>query len=119
MPNRRIPDHVKLLKGTFQPCRAQKPADPGLEPLPAPPRRLPPAVRRIWRELAQKGPHLRKSDQLIVEITANLIHQFRTDHNLQTARISLLMKCLGDMWMTPTTRHNIPPEPEPNPYDDF
>ena len=116
---RRTPDKLKLLKGTFQPCRAVKSANPSLEPLPPPPRHLAPEIRKVWRELAKKGPHLRMPDKFIVEIACHLLHEFRTEPAIQTARVALLNKLLGDLWLTPATRVNIPLPPEPNEYDDF
>lgn len=110
MPNRRIPTHVKLLKGTYLPCRAQKPADPGLEPLPEPTRRVPAGIRR-------QAPHVRASDQFMVEILASLMHEFRNYRQMQAARIGLILKLLGSLYMTPQRRQNIPPVPEPNEYD--
>ena len=82
-----------------------------------PNRRLSPEVRKVWREIARKAPHLRKPDQLMVEILAVLVHQFRTEPNMQTARIGLMMKTMADLWMTPATRVNIPLPPEPSEYD--
>jgi hypothetical protein len=119
MPNRRVSDQLKLIKGTYQPCRARKPCSDGLDPLPEPPRRLPAAVRRIWREIARTAPHLRKPDALIFEILCTLEHQMRTDPDMQSARISLLMKLMADCYLTPATRHHIPPEPEPGKFDEF
>jgi hypothetical protein len=119
MPSRRTSDKLKMIKGTFQPCRAVKPVDPSLEPLPPAPRRLPPEVRKVWREIAKKAPHLRKPDQFLVEILAVLTHQFRTEPKMQTARIGIMSKVMSDLWMTPATRVNIPLPPEPNEYDEF
>jgi hypothetical protein len=130
MPRRRTPTAMKLLKGTYQPCRAPKSAvssleqpnksvDPAQLPLPPAPRRLDPEIRKVWREIAKKAPHLRKPDQFIVEILCHLMHQFRTEPDIQTARISLINKLLADLWMTPQTRMNIPPQPKPGEYDEF
>jgi len=120
MPNRRVPDKLKLLKGTFQPCRAQKTMPDGLEPLPEPPRRLSPEIRKIWRDISRKAPHLRKPDQFYVELTAVLYHQFITDRGMQTARVSILTKMLHDLGLTPLGRKNFPAESqEPNPFDEF
>ena len=114
---RRTSDKLKLLKGTFQPCRAVKPADPSLEPLPEPPRRISPEVRKIWRDIGRQAPHLRKPDQFHVEILANLVHEFRTDTTMQSARIGLMLKIMGDLYMTPASRVNIPVETSE--YDEF
>ena len=116
---RRTSDKLKVVKGTYQPCRAQKRVDPALLPLPAPPRHLPPELRKIWRELAKKAPHLRKPDQFIVEIACQLLHEFRTEPVIQISRVALLNKILADMWLSPVTRQNIPPVPEPNEFDEF
>ena len=113
MPNRRVPDRLKLIKGTYQPCRAVKTCSNGLEPLPEPPRRLPAHIRRLWREIARHAPHLRRPDSLMLEIFCFLSHQFRTDPtNMPAARISLMRRIMNDLYLTPSTRVNIPPEPE-------
>ena len=119
MPNRRVPDKLKLVKGSYQPCRAQKTMPDGLMPLPGPPRRLTPEVRKVWRELAKSAPHLRAPDQFVFEMLCHLTHQFRTDPKIQAARISLMQKILGSLYMTPMSRVNIPPEPKPNEWDEF
>jgi len=119
MPNRRVPDHLKIVKGTYKPCRAAKMAPEGLEPLPEPPRRLEPHIRKLWREICRKAPHLRMSDMLIVEILCRLIHQHRTNPDMPAARIGLLRKILADCYMTPATRPNIPTEPERGEFEDF
>jgi len=119
MPNRRTADKLKLLKGTFQPCRAVKPVDPAMEPLPEPPRRVPAGIRRIWRDIHRQAPHLRAADQFMVEILASLMHEYQNDRKLQTARIGLMIKLLGSLYMTPATRASIPYDPGPNEYDDF
>ena len=119
MPNRRTADKLKLLKGTYRPDRAAKPVDPVLEPLPDPPRRLQPEIRKVWRSKGKQAPHLRKPDQFMVEILAFLVHEFRTDTKMQSARIGLMLKIMGSLYMTPATRANIPYDPGPNEYDDF
>ena len=55
MPLRR-PTNLKVLEGTYRPDRDQSPkTEPGLG---APPKGLPPAARRFWREVA---PQLEKA----------------------------------------------------------
>ena len=119
MPRPRTPDHIKLLKGTYQPCRAQKKPDPATEPLPEPPRRIPAAERRLWRELSRQAPHLRAPDQFMFEILVCLMHQFRTEKPMQSARIGLIQKLLTSLYMTPASRVNIPPVHNTSEYDDF
>ncbi|MEA2080365.1 MAG: hypothetical protein U9P00_11005 [Pseudomonadota bacterium] len=120
MPRKKTPTALKLLKGTYQPCRAAKEAPTGLQPLPGPPDRLPPEVREVWAEVSATAPHLREPDQLMFEVFCCLTSQFRQDPaNMQSARISILQKCMADLYLTPGTRPNIPPEPEPGEYDNF
>jgi hypothetical protein len=112
-----MPDVLKVLKGTYQPCRAVKTLPDGMKPLPEPPRRLPAHIRTVWREIARQAPHLRSSDKMIVEILCYLIYQQRTDPDMPAARISLLRHVMADCYLTPSTRHHIPPEPDPD--DEF
>lgn len=119
MPNRRTPDKLKIVKGTFQPCRAQKRADPALEPLPEPPRRVPAGIRKIWRDIRHQAPHLRAADQFTVEILASLMHEFLEDRNMQAAKIGIMLRILDKLYLTPAGRQNIPPEPGPGESDEF
>ena len=119
MPRHRTPDHLKLLRGTYRPDRAQKKVDPVMEPLPEPPRRIPAAERRMWREMSKQAPHLRAPDQFMFEMLVMLMHQFRTEKPMQSARIGLILKLLDKMYMTPTSRVNIPPVVDTSEYDDF
>lgn len=123
MSRRRTPDHIKLIKGTYQPCRARTApdatSDPAMLPLPEPPDRLPEGVRNIWREIAADAPHLCAGDQLFFEVICTLAHQARTDPDMPAARIGLLRHMMADCYLTPSTRHNLPPAPEPGKFDDF
>ena len=53
------------------------------------------------------------------EMLVCLMHQFRTDENMQSARIGLILKLLTSLYMTPASRVNIPPALDTSEYDDF
>jgi hypothetical protein len=53
------------------------------------------------------------------EILVCLMHQFRTEKPMQSARIGLILKILGLPYMTPASRVNMPPTLDASEYDDF
>ena len=107
------------VRGTYRPDRAKKKVDPVTEPLPEPPRRIPAAERRLWRELSRQAPHLRVPDQFMFEMLVMLMHQFHTEKPMQSARIGLILKLLTLLYMAPASRVNIPPALDTSEYDEF
>ena len=58
-------------------------------------------------------------DVFMFEILVCLMHQFRTEKPMQSARIGLILKILGLHYMTPASRVNMPPTLDASEYDDF
>ena len=99
------------------------------EPKPAatmpdkPPERLTKDQKAAWRQIVEITPPgiLANSDQLIVEIAACLLAEFRTNPNeMVTARITRLTCELGKLGLSPSDRAGLEVhKSEYNEWDDF
>lgn len=88
------------------------------------PDHMTPAAKAVWFELetyALKGV-LTGSDRLILETTAVLVAQFRSDpEGMQAAKLTQMIGCLARLGLTPADRQKLGTErqPEGNPFDEF
>ena len=127
MANRRKPDHIHVLNGTYRKdrhgnlnekleSRGDFPKDPP-EHL-----KLSPSAKQCWNDIARLTPLgiLTASDVLIVEIIASLLAEFRrAPAAMQASRISRLSIELGKLGLSPSDRSklHIPQTRKPNKFD--
>ncbi len=113
----RKPTEILELAGAFKknPARRRE-GEPTSPPLDGgPPEYFSDGEQAAWVDLVTAVPDgvLLQSDSLIVEISARLLAQFRTDPAMPTARIAILSSCLGRMGLSPADRSKVTvPQPE-------
>jgi hypothetical protein len=81
-------------------------------------------AKAVWRELAMHAAAgvLTSADRMLMELTANLIAQFRAGpHAFQSARLGHLIGCLARLGMTPVDRQrlSVPRSESTNPFAEF
>ena len=83
-------------------------------PLGDPPSRLNDAQKSAWREIAALAPDgvLWRSDRFIVEVACRLMANVRThgiggEKGAKAGEVSLLMKCLSSMGLSPADRGKV------------
>lgn len=127
MSKPRKPTNVLELSGAFKknPKRGRKRAN---EPTPAdgigsPPTHLCDASKAAWKELVKicVPGVLTRSDRFIVEITANLLTEYRrSPDDFLTSRMTQLRGALSQLGLNPVDRSKVgvfPNKPEePNPF---
>lgn len=79
--------------------------------------------RRVWKEIAASIPAgvAGCSDRLVLEMASRLMHQFRTEPDLQASRIAILMQLLSRLGLDPQarTRLQVGDTPTSKPKDPF
>lgn len=125
MPNRHKPTKVLELSGAFakNPSRRRTGTVTDSRPVGDAPEHLTDEVKEMWRELVQEAPAglLAQSDRVTLEVTANLLVEFREQGaDMKTMRLNLLVRLLGMIGCNPQTRASMDlpatPEPENNPF---
>lgn len=126
MPRHTQPREVAELKGALKhdPQRYRNEIPKAAYALGEPPASMSEAARAIWFELetfALVGV-LNCADRYILELTANLVADYRTGPDtFPTARVSALISCLGRLGMTPADRQKLGAEKvkTDNPFNEF
>jgi len=94
-PQRARPNEPKPAKGTFRR---------------APPKQFSPKEKSCWKEIVRSAPEgvLTKSDEIMVEIAASLLNEFRTDRsNISMTKIARLQTILTRLGFDPSGRASI------------
>ena len=108
MANPRKPTKLKQLQGTLKPCRnnPNEPIPVGL--LGMPPSDLEPEEKLAWFEISESiAPGVAtNSDQMLIEIVAKLMAQFRAG-TIAGWGMAALMRGLSQLGMTPADRSKI------------
>jgi hypothetical protein len=121
MPQRRRPDHLRLVLGEDRrhPRRKAKkpPAGPAL-PV-TPPNWLSEPQATAWRELVGNAPpgRLTRADAPAVELAAVLLAAFRAGALRRASEIAQLRLALADVGASPVARERLTPPAEPEPVD--
>jgi len=123
---KRLPDNVHLLRGTFKPCRHGK---PGKKPLvgdepPVMPDCLDAEGQAEWvRTLAVMGPArvLTMADKALLAQYCQLWSEFHADpRGFNVSRHAQLRICASELGLTPAARAKLTPndDGENNPFDE-
>lgn len=113
MPAPRKPTSVLEASGAFKhdPQR-RRPHEPDSGPLGEPPAHLSEAVRVIWLEMAA-FPVFQRSDRTFLEVLATLMHEFRTNPQMTSAKSQILLTMLSRCGMSPADRSRVEVRTEP------
>jgi hypothetical protein len=68
-----------------------------------PPKYFSTAEKKVWKELTTSiAPGVAgSSDRQVIEMAAKLLHQFRTDPDMQASRLAILMQLLSRLGLDP------------------
>jgi hypothetical protein len=110
----KLPSKVKVIKGSFRPCR-ENPAEPPATPLGSAPAHLNDSQKGIWDELVKAivPGVLAQSDRMILEIASVLLAEFRENGTLSVGNMSHLISVLARLGMSPADRSKVSlPDPK-------
>lgn len=112
------------LRGAFRKNPQRRRKDPETAgPLGEPPAGWAPELKAVWYELAENAPLqvLRVRDRWLVELACRLKYQERTDPDMSSAKLALLLNCLSRMGMTPSDASKVhaPKEKQESPFSKF
>lgn len=102
-------------------ARAGEPTAAPLTDSDGPPAYFTEEERKAWSDVRRAcAPGvLMQSDCILLEVSARLLAQFRTDPTIPTTRISLLSQCLARMGLSPADRSRVTVPPGARPENRF
>jgi phage terminase small subunit len=67
------------------------------------------ALKKVWDEVSSSIPAgvAGGSDRLVIEMASRLMHQFRTDPEMSSAKVAILMNLLSRLGLDPQSRTKL------------